>query len=708
MNTIKPKLLVAAFALLLLGARPHAPQSSIQRALLKDGVERWHRVKALGEKPWFFQQVEELFNVVLPAKEQLPFGKSVAFLVGVSQYDYLRPQLPFVENDLRDMREFLLNHGSFDTVYVAANKVVTRDLVDDYMSNRFRKSLGSRDRLLFYYSGHGADVGGATGYMQFSAAQADDVVRNVLAINRCMEWSRIIKAGHILFLYDCCASGLAFDAKSGSAEAVQKLIVSLSGEGSRMVITAGTAEEKTYEVKDEAGRGNGVFTRAFLEALASGNADERKTGFATVNEIFAQTERGVKKFAAIYNKKLSPRRWELQETQYRGTFVFVNPALRNLTLAPEYAQALNATPRSPVVREWGTIQLLAFLDGKVYIDGVFKDDIAGGEEKPFDALVGARKVEVRGANETVAQTVTIAKGQTTTLTLKPRQTATLPVVTRSEPTTPQAPAGMVHIKGGTFMMGSDDGESDEKPAHEVDVKDFYLDQYEVTAAKFKQFVDATGYKTDAEKEGWSYAWVGRSWERKDGVTWKHDAEGKLMSSDLMNHPVIHVSWNDAKACANWAKKRLPTEAEWEYAARSGSKGYKYAWGNGNPVGRRGGNIADMALKRPFTNWPRTIWEGYDDGYVFTSPVGSFEPNEFKLYDMTGNVWEWCEDWYGENYYQKRVRDNPQGPAEGTLRVFRGGSWYNYPADVRCTDRGRVTPTSRNYNVGFRCAQDVLF
>lgn len=195
---------------------------------------------------------------------------------------------------------------------------------------------------------------------------------------------------------------------------------------------------------------------------------------------------------------------------------------------------------------------------------------------------------------------------------------------------------------------------------------------------------------------------GTDWKKKAGINWRHDAEGNTARDSL---PVIHVSWNDAKAYAAWAKKRLPTEAEWEYAARSGSKNYKYSWGNGAPSGKNGGNIADETAKQRFNTW--TIWEGYRDGYVFTAPVGSFNANEFGLFDMTGNVWEWCEDWYDPKYYEKRIVDNPKGPSEGIGRVLRGGSWGNGPSVVRGANRNWNSASGRGNYVGFRCAQDAL-
>jgi len=162
---------------------------------------------------------------------------------------------------------------------------------------------------------------------------------------------------------------------------------------------------------------------------------------------------------------------------------------------------------------------------------------------------------------------------------------------------------MVFVKGGTFQMGSNDGDDDEKPVHTVTVSDFWMGKYEVTVAEFEKFISETDYYTDAEKSSGSYFWTGRKWEMKTGVDWRCDAQGNVRKSTKLNHPVIHVSWNDAVAYCDWLSKktgqnyRLPTEAEWEYAARSGSKNYKYAWGNFGPEGKKGENIADKSAKR---------------------------------------------------------------------------------------------------------------
>lgn len=215
------------------------------------------------------------------------------------------------------------------------------------------------------------------------------------------------------------------------------------------------------------------------------------------------------------------------------------------------------------------------------------------------------------------------------------------------------------------MMGSNDGNANEKPVHQVTLNNYYIGKYEVTLAQFKAFIEDSGYNTDAEKGtgGYgSYIWENGNWNNKDGINWRHDVNGKLQSDD--RHPVIHISWNDAMEFCKWLSSKtgknftLPTEAEWEYAARGGnkSKGYQYAGSN---------EIGSVA------------WHSDNSGYK-THPVGLKQANELGLYDMSGNVWEWCSDWYGENYYANSPANNPKGPDAGSLRVLRGGSWLNFP------------------------------
>lgn len=265
----------------------------------------------------------------------------------------------------------------------------------------------------------------------------------------------------------------------------------------------------------------------------------------------------------------------------------------------------------------------------------------------------------------------------------------------------EIPPGMVLVKGGSFQMGSGDGMPDETPIHTVQIKSFLMDEDEVTVAEFAEFLQKTGYRTEAEKFGWLgvFQVEKEDWEKVDGADWRHP-EGKN-SEAKPDEPVSQISWNDANAYAKWAGKRLPTEAEFEYAARGGLAGKTYAWGNElRPHGK------------PAANW----WQGefptkntIEDGFLRRAPVKSFAPNGYGLYDITGNVWEWTNDWYDENYYQKSPTDNPKGAEKGQEKVMRGGSWMcseNYCSNYRVAGRSKSTPDTGLNNLGFRCVKDI--
>ena len=260
---------------------------------------------------------------------------------------------------------------------------------------------------------------------------------------------------------------------------------------------------------------------------------------------------------------------------------------------------------------------------------------------------------------------------------------------------------MILINGGTFQMGTNDEMPFEAPVHDVALKSFYIDEHEVTIADFAKFVEATNYKTDAEKFGWSGVFNLKTgeWEKSDGANWRHPDGEK--SEPNPNEPVTQISWKDANEYSKWAGKRLPTEAEWEFAARGGLAGKKYAWGDElRPNGK------------PIANW----WQGTfpnkntnEDGFISRAPVKSFEPNGYGLYDTAGNVWEWTADWYADDYYQNSPRENPAGAKSGDERVIRGGSWMcaeNFCTNYRVAARSHATPDSGLNNLGFRCVKDV--
>ncbi len=312
-----------------------------------------------------------------------------------------------------------------------------------------------------------------------------------------------------------------------------------------------------------------------------------------------------------------------------------------------------------------------------------------------------------------------------------------------------APQGMVSIPAGKFLMGAKSNQAydDEFPKHEVQVSEFYMDATEVTNAAFAAFVKATGYVSIAERNiDWNemkkqvpegtpkpadsllmagslvfHATDGpvdlnnysEWWRWVIGADWRHPEGPTSTIENRMQHPVVHIAWEDAQAYATWAGKRLPTEAEWEWAALGGNKGAKYPWGNESPE-----QATDKA----------NFWQGsfpYQnyvlDGYEITAPVKSFPPNGYGLYDMAGNVWEWCEDRYDANAYNNYRKQgtvkNPQGSATyfdprdpyAEKHVVRGGSFLcndSYCSGYRVSRRMSTSKDSGLNHTGFRCVQDL--
>lgn len=293
---------------------------------------------------------------------------------------------------------------------------------------------------------------------------------------------------------------------------------------------------------------------------------------------------------------------------------------------------------------------------------------------------------------------------------------------------------MVKIAGGAFRMGSDDPRfPDSQPVHKVSVDSFWMDKYPVTNAQFEKFVAATGYKTVAERPLDPKEFPGvpldklvpgavvftppdhpvplddvtQWWSYVPKADWRHP-EGP--SSDLKgreNHPVVHVAYEDAAAYAKWAGKRLPTEAEWELAARGGLDQKPFVWGDTfAPGGKQLANTFDGEF--PYKNTKT-------DGYARTSPVGSFPPNGFGLYDMAGNVWQWCSDWYRPDYFSQSPERNPQGPDNSLdpdepgvqKRVHKGGSFLcceAYCARYMPGGRGKGDINTGSSHLGFRCVK----
>lgn len=266
------------------------------------------------------------------------------------------------------------------------------------------------------------------------------------------------------------------------------------------------------------------------------------------------------------------------------------------------------------------------------------------------------------------------------------------------PVTP--PPNMVFIKGGNFQMGTNNGMPFEAPVHEITVNSFWMDKHEVTVAEFEKFVKETGYLTEGEKIGWSgvFSVEQGGWIKCEKVSWRNPDCGTKKPKP--NEPVTQVSWNDAVAYAKWIGKRLPTEAEFEYAIRGGLVQNEYAWGNElKPNGK------------PVANWWQGDFPDFDkkeDGFNGRAPVMSFAPNGYGLFDMAGNVWEWTSDWYADDYYVWGRKDNPAGAKIGQEKSIRGGSWLcaeNYCTNYRAAGRSKSPIDTSLNNLGFRLVLD---
>ena len=287
--------------------------------------------------------------------------------------------------------------------------------------------------------------------------------------------------------------------------------------------------------------------------------------------------------------------------------------------------------------------------------------------------------------------------------------------------------GMVRVPGGEFLMGNDQDDAfagdGEGPVRTVRVPAFYVDTTAVTTESFARFVEATGYVTDAEKFGWSFVFhthlsrkyaqtlrrtnavVGLEWWLAvPGAFWRRPFGERSNTKDLLDHPVVHVSWNDAVSYCRWAGKRLATEAQWEFAARGGLEAARYPWGNDLvPRGRHRCNIWQGKFPDVDTG---------EDGFKGTCPVDAFEPNGYGLFNVSGNVWEWCSEWFSPDHHvpeTPETRENPQGPTRGDRKIQKGGSFlchHSYCNRYRVAARTGNTPDSSSGNSGFRCVRDV--
>jgi formylglycine-generating enzyme required for sulfatase activity len=598
-------------------------------------------------------------------------GRQYAVLIAIDRYNYWFP----LKNPVKDalsIRDILSRRYYVDEFRELYDEEATKEGIIRLFKDLIRTTQPA-DSVFIFYSGHGhLDTASNTGFwIPVDGGKDEDAQENWIPNSQIRGFISNLKARHAALFSDSCFSGDFLDVNRGAkpGEIGQEYFRNAYGLVSRQVVTSGASET----VPDES-----YFALQLRQAL-EGNTST----YLDPLMLYGDIRLGVRGTTPLFGSLPSAGH------QQGASFLFF---LREGSAPP---------PKS-----FGSLTIETKTQGTLFLDGQEIMRIPAGSSAKLSRIeTGRHSLEMRydsGATENI--TAVVEKDKATPLSF----------IYAEEP---EVPRSFVRVPGGTFRMGSEDKPGyGERPVHEIRIGSFIMSAFEVTVGEFRRFVSETGYKTTAETSGGGWVWTGNDWEMKADAKWRNP-----YFSQTDSHPVVLVSWYDTVEYCNWLSRnegrdqcytisgtnvscdfsrngyRLPTEAEWEYAARSGGKDYKYSWGNGSPSG----NIADERLKKTFSDW--SIWDGYDDGYVYTAPVGSFRPNELGLYDITGNVWEWCWDWYDS--YDPAVQTDPRGPSSpGVYRVLRGGAWESVPIGLSATYRNNPLPGDRvNDRVGFRVA-----
>jgi formylglycine-generating enzyme required for sulfatase activity len=601
----------------------------------------FHQGTAIAQQNQTVQRGMKPVQVTIDGSTTTLYKQSHALLIGASAYNYGLPALPGVVGDINTVKAILEKMGFSTTVVMNPTSLELQRAFSNFIA---RYGQGIDNRLVFYYAGHGytqkMPYGDDIGYI--CPIDAPDPNKDLVSFEtkampmRTIEtYAYQIKSKHALFLFDACFSGSIFS----TSRAIPEVINYKTKEPVRQFITSGSANET---VPDKS-----IFRSQFERGL-KGEADLNRDGFITGSELGDFLQTTVVNYTSNYQH---PQYGKIRNPNLdKGDFVFVLGVPSN-SASGNYVGAVKTEPPVETISEkslvrYGNLEITTELSGKLYIDNVYKKEVAANTLLTINNLSeGTHSVRIEG-DETVEKSVTISTEMKASITIdKTRKLlGGLPE--------------MVFVKGGSFQMGSGNGGSDEKPVHPVTLSDFYIGKYEVTQ---KQWSDVMGSNPSVFR-------------------------------DCDNCPIENVSWYDiqeflqklnAKTGKNY---RLPTEAEWEFAARGGiqNRGYTYSGSN---------SIGDVA-------WYNS------NASSKTHPVGQKQPNELGIFDMSGNVWEWCSDWYDEKYYNTSPTFNPKGPSGGNYHSLRGGCW-GLPVDYcRTAFRLWIHPDGRNDLFGFRlCRTD---
>ena len=690
---------------------------------------------------WIFFSVVEMVQatergmLVSPSSGE-KIGSVWGVFIGVSTYQQSRLTLQYADDDAQALHAFYSNHfqGSVhpDHFQVLVNEQVSRGKFLKTVREVLRRAE-PEDLVIIFLAMHGLlDTSGQDLY--FLTHEADPNLPEAQGISRHDLLRQIdrSKARKIILLLDACHTG-AFAAshtmlarRSAGAADINRLLGAMGeAQDGVAVMSSSTAAEFSQEGQEFCG-GHGAFTCALLTGL-KGTADTNRNGLVELRELFDHTYRAVK-------TSTKSNQHPSIEGRYDNTLPLAH--------APGSVRAENVQRPSPEVnlktysnlekrskyfanleQAWVSVRAYAQQETvpkkerlaavTTFLEDFPEENPHQQEASAFIQSMGA-DVGQESLKKTHAPNTPIQEAR-----VRPFQT----------PAPPKHSQGsMVKIEKGEFWMGSVPEEecewdsifrvefclpvrnADYAPRHKVTLPAFFMDRYEVTNQDFQQFVAAQPYSSTVGNKGVASGLVqttgffsGASWEIEEleQANWEQPFGAKSSSSsDSPKHPVVQVSWYDAEAYCRWAGKRLPTEAEWEYAARAGTES-EHWWGSEAPNTKRIGNIADIQAKTVYGLDPS--FPSYDDDFERLAPVGSFEANPWGLHDMAGNVWEWTADWYDSTYYQKSPSHNPAGPSTGTQKVKRGGSWYSYRF---LKARAKLSPDDSDDQTGFRCVKSA--
>lgn len=591
---------------------------------------------------------------------------SHALLIGVSDY-IVWPDLPGVKKDVSEVKQVLEQHG-FD-VQVVNNpdgkklQQVYEDFIDLY-------GMDVNNRLLFYFAGHGHTIkssyGDEMGYIVPTDAPLPEkdrrgFMKDALSMQQMEVYAKNIQSKHALFMFDACFSGSLF----ALSRAVPEVISYKTTQHVRQFITSGAADE---EVPDYS-----IFRAQFVDALTSDIADGNKDGFLTGTELGEYLQSAVVNYS--YNGQ-HPQYGKIRHPSLdKGDYVFVlkTPSVSASAQENKTARPTGDENKQISVQYFGGVEITSQIEGDLFLNGKKIQYLTPGAVTVLKNLpAGIHMLRIDG-EEKWEQKVEITAGETAAVMAKSRKNLKMD-------------NKWIFVEGDTWKMGSENGEPHEKPVHRVKLSDFAIQQHEVTNAEFAAFLNQYGSEKvqTGTRQGEMMATEHRTGIRKAGNTW-------MAQPGFEQHPAINITWFGADAYCRYIGGRLPTEAEWEYAARNGPAGkndFRFSGGN---------DVSSFA------------WS-YENANNTTNRVMTKNPNALDIYDMSGNVWEWCSDWYDENYYQTcdnsgKVTD-PYGPASGIYKVIRGGSWSYKSSFSTSTYRNKTHPGAIYYDVGFRCVKSI--